>query len=75
MTPERARNLLLDDTFTGELDYLRQIHVDVITSSSDDEFDKREAAYRMIRAIDQINSHFQAIAETTEMRSKRWKIL
>jgi hypothetical protein len=75
MTPERARNLLLDDSFRNELNYVRQIHLDVITSSNDDEIDKREAAYKMIRAIDQIYSHFQAIAETTEIRSKRWKIL
>jgi len=75
MTPERARNLLMDDQFTGELDTLRAMHMDVITSSGDDEFDKREFAYRMIRAIDQIRSHFQAIADTTEMKSKKWKIL
>lgn len=68
-------NLLLDDSFRNELNYVRQIHLDVITSSNDDEIDKREAAYKMIRAIDQIYSHFQAIAETTEIRSKRWKIL
>jgi hypothetical protein len=66
---------LLDDSFRNELNYVRQIHLDVITSSNDDEIDKREAAYKMIRAIDQIYSHFQAIAETTEIRSKRWKIL
>jgi hypothetical protein len=29
----------------------------------------------MIRAIDAIVSHFEAIAATTEMKSKRWKIL
>jgi len=75
MTPERAANLLLDDTFRNELNYLRQMHMDVITSSNDDEIDKRESAYKMIRAIDQIYSHFQAIAETTEIKSKRWKIL
>lgn len=66
---------MLDDSFRNELNYIRQIHLDVITSSNDDEIDKREAAYKMIRAIDQIYSHFQAIAETTEIRSKRWKIL
>ncbi len=66
---------MLDDSFRNELNYVRQIHLDVITSSNDDEIDKREAAYKMIRAIDQIYSHFQAIAETTEIRSKRWKIL
>jgi len=75
MTPERAANLLLDDTFKNELQFLRQMHLDVITSSNDDEIDKRESAYKMIRAIDQIYSHFQAIAETTEIKSKRWKIL
>jgi len=75
MSPERAANLLRDDEFVRELDSLKQGFVDRIVNSSDQEIDARENCYRMIRAIDLIKSHFQAIADTTEIRSKRWKIL
>lgn len=75
MSPERAANLLRDDEFVRELDSLKQGFVDRIVNSSDQEIDARENCYRMIRAIDLIKGHFQAIAETTEIRSKRWKIL
>jgi len=75
MSPERAANLLRDEEFVKELDNLKQGFVDRIVNSSDQEIDARENCYRMIRAIDLIKSHFQAIAETTEIRSKRWKIL
>jgi len=75
MSPERAANLLRDDEFVRELDSLKQGFVDRIVNSSDLEIDARENCYRMIRAIDLIKSHFQAIADTTEIRSKRWKIL
>jgi len=75
MSPERAANLLRDDEFVMELNSLKQGFVDRIVNSSDQEIDARENCYRMIRAIDLIKGHFQAIAETTEIRSKRWKIL
>jgi hypothetical protein len=75
MSPERAANLLRDDEFVRELESLKQGFVDRIVNSSDQEIDARENCYRMIRAIDLIKGHFQAIAETTEIRSKRWKIL
>lgn len=75
MSPERAANLLRDDEFVRELDSLKQGFVDRIVNSGDQEIDARENCYRMIRAIDLIKGHFQAIAETTEIRSKRWKIL
>ena len=75
MNPERAANRLRDDEFVRELESLKQGFVDRIVNSSDHEVDARENSYRMIRAIDLIKSHFQAIADTTEIRSKRWKIL
>ena len=74
MTPERAANLLRDDEFVNELNSLKQGLVDRIVNSSDHDVDARENCYRMIRAIDLIKGHFQAIAETTEIKAKRMKI-
>lgn len=75
MSPERAANLLRDDEFVKELEGLKQGFVDRLVNSSEHEVDARENCYRMIRAIDLIKGHFQAIAETTEIKAKRWKIL
>lgn len=75
MSPERAANLLRDDEFVKELESLKQGFVDRLVNSSEHEVDARENCYRMIRAIDLIKGHFQAIAETTEIKAKRWKIL
>jgi hypothetical protein len=74
MTPERAANLLRDDSFSWELEQLKQTFISQIVNSTEHELDTRENAYRIIRAIDLIKSHFQAIAETTEIKAKRLKI-
>jgi len=75
MTPERAAYLLRDNEFVKELESLKQGFIDRIVNSGEHEIDARENYYKMIRAIDLIHSHFQAIAETTEIKAKRWKIL
>ena len=74
MTPERAANLLRDDSFNWELEQLKATFVSQIVNSNEHELDTRENAYRIIRAIDLIKGHFQAIAETPEIKSKRLKI-
>jgi hypothetical protein len=73
MTPERAANLLRDDSFNWELEQLKQTFISQIVNSTEHELDTRENAYRIIRAIDLIKSHFQAIAETAEIKAKRLK--
>lgn len=75
MTPERAANLMRDDEFVKELESLKQGFLDRLVNSSEHEVDARENYYKMIRAIDLVRSHFQSIAETTEIKAKRWKIL
>ena len=75
MTPERAANLMRDEAFTGELDKLSQSYLSLIVNSSEHDIDERENAYKMIRAISVIRTHFQSIADTKEIERKRWKIL
>lgn len=74
MTPERASILLRDDDFVGELDKIKQTYISQLINSSDHEVDVRENSYRMIRAVDAIIGHFQSIADTTGIKSKRLKI-
>ncbi len=75
MSPEQAANLLRDDYFLGEIEKLRQQQIDLILNSSEQDIDARENAYRMIKALSVIRSHFQSIADTKEIERKRWKIL
>lgn len=75
MTPERAANLMRDEEFTGELDKLSQSYLSLIVNSSEHDIDARENAYKMIRAISVIRTHFRSIADTKEIERKRWKIL
>ena len=74
MTPERAANLLRDDSFSWELEQLKATFISQIVNSNEHELDTRENAYRIVRAIDLIKGHFQAIAETPEIKSRRLKI-
>jgi hypothetical protein len=73
MSPEQAANLLRDDYFKAELDKLRQQEIDTIVNSRLDDIDKRENAYRMIKCIDEIVTHFQSIVDSAELKRKRRK--
>jgi hypothetical protein len=73
MSPEQAANLLRDDYFKAELDKLRQQEIDTIVNSRLDDIDKRENAYRMIKCIDGIVTHFQSIVDSAELKRKRRK--
>jgi hypothetical protein len=73
MSPEQASNLLRDDYFRGELEKLRQQEIDTIVNSRLDDIDKRENAYKMIRCIDAIVTHFQSIVDSAELKRKRRK--
>lgn len=75
MSPEQAANLLRDDYFKAELDKLRQQEIDTIVNSRLDDIDKRENAYRMIKALQLIRTHFESIAASKQIERKRWKIL
>ena len=73
MTPERAKLLLAE--LTEELDKLEAGYLDSIKNSLEHDLDMRENAYRMMKAIAVIKTHFQSIADTKEIERKRWKIL
>lgn len=72
---ERARTLLTDDWFKGELDNLRNGYVSEILNSDPLSIDDREQAYLKIRFLESIIQHFQSIADSEQIVKKRWKIL
>ncbi len=75
MNPERAANLMRDEEFVAELTKLHDLQIQTIVNSLEHDVDVRENAYRMIKALSVIRSHFQSIADTKEIERKRWKIL
>ena len=74
MNPDRAANLLRDEEFVAELNKLHDQFLTQIVNSAEQDIDARENAYRMIKAIQVIRTHFQSIADTKEIERKRWKI-
>lgn len=72
---ERAKTLLTDDWFKGELDNLRQQFIEEILNSRESDIDEREKSYLKVRFLDAIIAHFQAIADSDQIVKKRWKIL
>jgi hypothetical protein len=75
LNPERAANLMRDEEFVAELTKLHELQIQTIVNSLEHDVDVRENAYRMIKALSVIRSHFQSIADTKEIERKRWKIL
>jgi hypothetical protein len=75
LNPERAANLMRDEEFVAELNKLHDLQIQTIVNSLEHDVDVRENAYRMIKALSVIRSHFQSIADTKEIERKRWKIL
>jgi hypothetical protein len=75
LNPERAANLMRDEEFVAELNKLHDLQIQTIVNSLEHDVDVRENAYRMIKALSVIRTHFQSIADTKEIERKRWKIL
>jgi hypothetical protein len=64
-----------DEEFVAELTKLHDLQIQTIVNSLEHDVDVRENAYRMIKALSVIRTHFQSIADTKEIERKRWKIL
>jgi hypothetical protein len=72
---ERANTLLTDDFFMGEISSIKRVCIDQITNSNPEDYDQREEAYRLYKAVDAVLNHFKSIAAQTQINEKRWKIL
>ena len=72
--PEGIRNIINDDSWIEAIAQLRQMHIDLICNSEDDETKLREVAYMRIKTIDQIVSHLNSIADGEAIDKARWNI-
>ena len=71
----RANNLLMDEFFNEEMGKIIQNETNTIVHSNPEDIDQREEAYRTVRAVKAIRSHFESIAAKKMMDKKRFKIL
>jgi len=71
---ERAASLLRDEFFIEEIERLKQLYITKIVNSNAEDIEGREEAYRNYSTVEQIVSHFQAIADDAKINEKRWKI-
>lgn len=72
---EWAKNLLDSDNFKEVFSELRDVEISNIVNSSQDDIDKRENAYLMISAYNQIFAAIESMAAEKKIIEKRWKIL
>jgi hypothetical protein len=70
-----AKNLLNDDFFKEVIDNLKKEQISVIISTSAEECDRREDAYRHIKTLELITGHLEGLASETVIKEKKWKIL
>lgn len=71
---EWAINLLDSEHFKDLFNELREIEVNRIINSSQENIGERETAYLMISAYNQIYSSIEAMAADKKIIEKRWKI-
>lgn len=72
---QRAKNLIADEFFMGEIEALKNAELAVIVNSQPHNIDEREVAYLKINALQSLIAHFESLAATSEIVKKRWKIL
>ena len=72
---QRAKNLLADEFFVGEIEELKNVELSRIVNSQTYEVDVREFAYSRINALQSVLTHLESLAATSEINKKRWKIL
>lgn len=72
---QRAKNLIGDDFFMGEIESMKDAELQKIVNSQPHEVEQREIAYLKINALQLVIAHFESIAATSEIAKKRWKIL
>lgn len=72
---QAAKNLLMDEFFMGEVQSIKDGCLREFQNSRADDIEARESAYMRLQAINQIVSHFEAIAADKAITQKRWKIL
>jgi hypothetical protein len=73
--PQLAKNLLNDEFFKGEVELLKNLELQKIVNSQPHESELRELAYSKVNALQSVLGHFESMAATRQIESKKWKIL
>jgi hypothetical protein len=72
---ERARVLLSDEFFMGLVENQKLLYKNNIFNSSEDDVELREKSLIKYRAIEELLSSIQAVADDKQIQEKKWKIL
>ena len=72
---ERATVLLSDEFFMGIVENQKLLYKNNIFNSAEDDVELREKSLIKYRAIEELLSSIQAIADDKQIKQKKWKIL
>ena len=72
---EQAKRLVEDDFWRNEVRGLIEGQMELIANSSYDDHEGRERAYIRLRAIQELQAHFESLAASDVIAKKRLKIL
>lgn len=72
---ERATLLLSDEFFIGLVENQKLLYKNNIFNSAEDDVELREKSLIKYRAIEELLSSIQAIADDKQIKQKKWKIL
>jgi hypothetical protein len=64
----------MDDFFIGEISAMKESYRQTIENSRPDDYDIRESAYRSLRTVNEIVSHFESLAAQKEIDQRRLRI-
>jgi len=70
----RAKNILADEFFTSVVKEQRELYINNILNSREDDIDSRERSLLKLRAIEEFIANLESIAKSNEIKEKRWKV-
>lgn len=70
----RAKTLLNDEFFTTVVETQRLLYINNILNSADDAVDERERTLLKLRGLEEFIASLQSIAQSKDIKEKRWKI-
>ena len=70
----RAKTLLNDELFKTVVETQRSLYINHILNSADDAVDERERALLKLRGLDELLASLQSVAQSKQIKEKRWKI-
>ena len=73
MTEQEARELLENTAFKKSVETIVNEYLSLIANSAVEDFEGREEAYRMIKALQKIIGHFESIAYSQNVQKSKWK--